>query len=136
MFKLKILVLLLFAAGTAALLLTENSANPHARAYSSGPPAGFTRAPGELDCADCHTTPAQSAGTLTLGVPQTYTPGQTYDITVAHTTADPTRVRWGFEMTALDAADERAGTSVPADDLTRVLTGEAPVPAREYVEHT
>jgi glucose/arabinose dehydrogenase len=136
MTKLKILVVLLFAAGTAALLFTNNLANPHARAYSSGPPAGFTHAPGELDCADCHTVPAESTGTLTLGVPQSYTPGQTYDITVAHSTADPTRVRWGFEMTALDAADERAGSFAPADELTRVISGEGPFPGREYVEHT
>ena len=136
MVKLKLLVLLLFAAFTAALLLTENAANPRARAYSAGPPAGFTHAPGELDCADCHTTPAQSTGTLTLNTPQTYTPGQTYDITVTHATADPTRVRWGFELTALDGADERAGSFAPADDLTRVVSGEGPFPAREYVEHT
>ncbi|MET0626547.1 MAG: PQQ-dependent sugar dehydrogenase [Pyrinomonadaceae bacterium] len=136
MTKLKILVVLLFAAGSAALLFTNNLANPHALAYSSGPPAGFTHAPGELDCADCHTTPAQSTGTLTLGVPQNYTPGQTYDITVAHSTADQTRVRWGFEMTALDAADERAGSFAPADELTRVISGEGPFPGREYVEHT
>ncbi|HEX8282978.1 MAG TPA: PQQ-dependent sugar dehydrogenase [Pyrinomonadaceae bacterium] len=136
MVKLKILVVLIFAVGTASLLFTNNAANPHARAYSSGPPAGFTHAPGELDCADCHTTPAQSTGTLTLNAPQTYTPGQTYDVTVSHATADPTRVRWGFELTALDAADERAGAFEPADDLTRVISGEGPFPGREYVEHT
>ncbi|HEX8499388.1 MAG TPA: PQQ-dependent sugar dehydrogenase [Pyrinomonadaceae bacterium] len=136
MVKLKLLALLVFAAFAGALLLTDNAANPHARAYSAGPPAGFTHAPGELDCADCHTTPAQSSGTLALGVPQTYTPGQTYDVTVTHTTADQTRVRWGFELTALDGADERAGSFAPADDLTRVIGGEGPFPAREYVEHT
>ncbi|HEY0172588.1 MAG TPA: PQQ-dependent sugar dehydrogenase [Pyrinomonadaceae bacterium] len=136
MTKLKILVVLLFAAGTAALLFTNNLANPHALAYSAGPPAGFTHAPGELDCSDCHTTPEPSTGTLTLGVPQNYAPGQTYDITVAHSTADRTRVRWGFEMTALDAADERAGSFAPADELTRVIGGEGPFPGREYVEHT
>src|SRR5919107_5657155 len=118
MLRIKILALALFAAFAAALLLTDNFANPHARAYSAGPPAGFTHAPGELDCADCHTTPAQSSGSLTLNVPQTYTPGQTYDITVAHASADQTRVRWGFELTALDSADERAGAFEPADDLT------------------
>jgi aldose sugar dehydrogenase len=136
MVKLKLLVLLLFASFTAALLLTDNAANPHARAFSAGPPAGFTHAPGELDCADCHTTPAESTGNLTLGVPQTYTPGQTYDITVTHSTTDLTRVRWGFELTALDGADEKAGAFVPADELTRVINGEGPFPAREYVEHT
>ena len=136
MLSIKILVLALFAAFTAALLFTNNFANPHARAYASGPPAGFTHAPGELDCSDCHTTPAQSSGTLTLGVPEKYTPGQTYDITVAHASADPTRVRWGFQLTALDSADQKAGAFAPSDDLTLVLNGDGPFPAREYIEHT
>src|SRR5215212_7250831 len=136
MLRIKILALALFAAFTAALLLTDNFANPHAGAYSSGPPAGYTHAPGELDCSDCHTTPAQSSGTLALGVPDNYTPGQTYDITVTHASGDATRVRWGFQMTALDSADQKAGAFAPADDLTRVLNGEGPFPAREYVEHT
>jgi hypothetical protein len=136
MYKIKILVVILFAAFAATLLLTDNAANPHARAFSSGPPAGYTHAPGELDCSDCHTTPASSAGTLTLGVPSKYTPGQTYDISVTHATPDTTRVRWGFEMTALDSADQKAGAFAPADDLTQVVNGVGPFPAREYVEHT
>jgi glucose/arabinose dehydrogenase len=136
MVKLKLFVLLLFAAGTAALLLTDNAANPRARAFSTGPPAGYTHAPGELDCADCHTTPAQSAGTLTLNAPQKYTPGQTYDITVTHSSADQTRVRWGFELTALDAADQKAGALAPADDLTQAVNGQGPFPSRQYIEHT
>ena len=136
MLKLKILVVFFFIAFTAALLFTNNFANPHARANSFGPPAGFTHAPGELDCSDCHTTPAQSSGTLTLGVPDRYTPGQTYDITVTHSTADATRVRWGFQLTALSSADEKAGAFAPADELTRVVNGEGPFPAREYIEHT
>ncbi len=113
MLRIKLLVLALFAAFAGALLLTDNSANPHARAYSSGPPAGFTHAPGELDCADCHTTPAPSSGTLLLGVPTstrrvrpTTSPSRTLS-------ADPTRVRWGFQMTALDSADEKAGSLRP-----------------------
>ncbi|HVF44233.1 MAG TPA: PQQ-dependent sugar dehydrogenase [Pyrinomonadaceae bacterium] len=136
MLKVKLLALILFAAFAAALLLTDNAANPHARAFSAGPPAGFTHAPGELDCSDCHTSPTSSAGTLTLGLPSKYTPGQTYDVTVAHATEDPTRVRWGFEMTALDSADQKAGSFAPSDDLTRVINGEGPFPGREYVEHT
>jgi glucose/arabinose dehydrogenase len=136
MTKLKLLVVLIFAAGTVALLLTDNAANPHARAYSAGPPAGYTHAPGELDCADCHTTPAQSTGTFTLNAPQHYTPGQTYDITVTHASTDQTRVRWGFELTALDGGDQKAGTLDPADDLTQVINSQGPFPTREYIEHT
>src|SRR5919107_2071632 len=124
MLRIKILALALFAAFAAALLLTDNFANPHAGAYSAGPPAGYTHAPGELDCSDCHTTPAQSSGTLTLSVPDKYTPGQTYDLTVTHASADAARVRWGFQLTALDAADRKAGTLAPADDLTQVVEGQ------------
>jgi glucose/arabinose dehydrogenase len=133
--RIKLLVLLLFASGVGALLLTDNAANPRARAFSSGPPAGYTHAPGELDCSDCHTTPDNSSGTLTLGVPQKYTPGQTYDITVTHSTADQARIRWGFQLTALDAADEKAGTLAPADNLTQVVNNQGPIPARQYIEH-
>ncbi|HVF67728.1 MAG TPA: PQQ-dependent sugar dehydrogenase [Pyrinomonadaceae bacterium] len=136
MYRIKILALILFAAFAATLLLTDNAANPHARAFSAGPPAGYTHAPGELDCSDCHTSPTSSAGTLTLGLPPKYTPGQTYDVTVTHATQDPTRVRWGFEMTALDSADQKAGSFAPSDDLVRVVNGEGPFPNREYVEHT
>ncbi|HEX8335079.1 MAG TPA: choice-of-anchor V domain-containing protein, partial [Pyrinomonadaceae bacterium] len=136
MLRIKLFALALFAAFAVALLLTDNAANPHARAYSAGPPAGFTHAPGELDCSDCHTVPAQSGGTLALGVPDRYTPGQTYDITVTHASADPTRLRWGFQMTALDAADQKAGAFAPSDGHTRVINGEGPFPSREYVEHT
>src|ERR1043166_540192 len=109
LFKIKLLVALLFAAFAAALLLTDNAANPTARAFSTGPPAGYTHAPGELDCSECHTTPAQSSGTITVTAPQHYTPGVTYDITVTHATQDPSRVRWGFELTALDSTDSKAG---------------------------
>ena len=136
MFKIKILALALFAAFAAALLLTDNFANPQARAFSAGPPAGYTHAPGELDCSDCHTTPAQSSGTLALNVPDTYTPGQTYDITVTHASGDATRVRWGFQMTALDAADQKAGAFAPSDNLTKVVSGDGPFPSREYIEHS
>ena len=134
--KLKILVVLLFAVFVGIGLLTDNSANPHARAFSSGPPAGYTHAPDELDCSDCHTTPAQSTGTISINAPAKYTPGQTYDITVTHATADPTRVRWGFELTALDAADQKAGALSPADSFTQVVNNQGPFPARQYIEHT
>jgi glucose/arabinose dehydrogenase len=136
MVKIKLLVVLLFAAFAAALLFTDNAANPHARAYAEGPPAGYTHATGELDCSECHTTPAQSAGTLTLNVPPHYSPGQTYDITVTHASADQTRIRWGFELTALDSADEKAGTLAPEDTFTQVRNGEGPFPSRQYIEHT
>src|SRR5256714_6842631 len=134
--KLKPLVVLLFAVGVAAVPLTDNAANPRARAFSAGPPAGYTPAPGEVTCCACHTTPAQSFGTISLNAPQHYTPGETYDITVTHDTQDPTRVRWGFELTALDSADQKAGALAPSDDLTQVVNDQGPFPSRQYIEHT
>ncbi|HST52493.1 MAG TPA: PQQ-dependent sugar dehydrogenase [Pyrinomonadaceae bacterium] len=136
MLKLKLVVVLIFAAFVAVVLMTDNAANPRARAFSSGPPAGYTHAPGELTCSECHTTPTQSTGTLTLDAPQHYTPGQTYDITVTHASADPTRIRWGFELTALDTSDEKAGAFAPTDDLTQVVNNQGPFPSRQYIEHT
>src|SRR5438874_377092 len=134
--KLKLHVVLLFAVGVAVVLLTDNAANPRARAFSAGPPAGYTHAPGEVDCSDCHTTPAQSAGTISLNAPPRYTPGETYDIIVTHDTQDPTRVRWGFELTALDSSDQKAGALAPSDDLTQVVNNQGPFPTRQYIEHT
>jgi hypothetical protein len=136
--QIKLLVVLLFACGGGAFLFTDSAANPHARAFSAGPPAGYTRAPGEEQeaCAECHVVEDSGTGQLTLSVPPNYTPGQTYDITVRHTNADQTRVRWGFQLTALDASEEKAGTLQPLDNLTQVLDNQGPFPGRQYVEHT
>jgi len=131
-----VIVLLLSITAIGVVLFTRNLANPLVRANSSGPPAGFTRAPGELFCADCHTVPAQSSGTLSLSVPPNYTPGQTYNITVTHATADQTRIRWGFELTALDATDQKAGTLTPLNSLTQVVNNQGSFPSRQYIEHT
>ncbi|MCA1632310.1 MAG: PQQ-dependent sugar dehydrogenase [Acidobacteria bacterium] len=134
--QVKLLITLLFVIGGCAVLFTNNAANPRAQAFSSGPPAGFTHAPGELDCSECHLVNDPGTGKLTINAPQTYTPGQTYQITVSHSNTDLTRVRWGFQLTALDAAEEKAGTLAPRDALTQVLDGQGPFPARQYVEHT
>src|ERR1051326_6006256 len=116
MIKLKLIVVALFAAFVAALLLTDNAANPHARAFSAGPPAGYTHASGELDCSECHTTPTGSPGTLTLVVPQHYTPAQTSDTPVTLAPRDQWRIDGGLEMTARVWADEKAGSfEAPGD---------------------
>ena len=136
--RIKLLVVLLFVISVGVFLLTDNSANPHARAFSSGPPAGYTRAPGEEPeaCAECHVVENTGTGTISLNIPQTYTPGQSYNITVTHANADQTRVRWGFQLTALDPSEEKAGTLESLDNLTQVLNNQGPFPARQYIEHT
>lgn len=135
--KLKLLALLLFLAGFGAYLITDNFANRTVHAYSSGPPAGFTHAPGEFDCAECH-LPQPDAGTghISINAPQSYVPGQTYQIAVTHTNADTSRLRWGFQLTALDDANEKAGNLQSLDVLTQVLDNQGPGASRQYIEHT
>ncbi len=133
----KLFILSFFVAGFIAILFTNNVINRAAQAYSSGPPAGFTHAPGEFDCSECH-LPQQDAGTgrITVTAPQTYVPGQTYQITVTHSNSDLTRLRWGFELTALDDLDSKAGELQSTSILTQVLNNQGPGGARQYIEHT
>jgi uncharacterized repeat protein (TIGR01451 family) len=133
--RLIIIPALLFAL--AGFLLSSKTTRP-AHAFSAGPPAGYTAAPGEEPeaCAECHVPSDAGTGHITITAQQTYVPGQTYPITVTHTNADPTRLRWGFELTALDTSDEKAGTLQNTDSFTQVLNNAGPGSARQYIEHT
>lgn len=133
-----LLIVILLLAGFAITLVTESILNPRAVAFSSGPPPGYTRAPGEEPeaCAECHLSPGDAgSGQISITAPSTYVPGQTYQITVTHTNPDPTRLRWGFQLTALDPSDEKAGELQNTSALTRIITG-APSNNRQYIEHT
>jgi uncharacterized repeat protein (TIGR01451 family) len=134
--RIKLCVLVVFAACGATFLLTNNFANPRAYAYSAGPPAGHTGAPGEFKCDECHVPVDSGTGSIQIVAPQTYVPGQTYQIGVNHSNADATRVRWGFQLTAIDDNGAKAGALESLDALTQVLNGQGPFPARQYVEHT
>ena len=108
-------------------------------AFSAGPPAGYTGAPQEEPeaCAECHVPPDAGTGKIFITAPQTYVPGQTYPITVTHQNIDPTRLRWGFQLTVLDtASDEKAGELQSINGLTQVLNNAGPGSARQYIEHT
>ena len=103
-----------------------------AQASSFGPIDGVTGAPGEGTCVMCHTTfPLNSgAGSLAItGIGATYTPGTTYPVEV--TLSDPDAVRWGFELTALNAAGASVGSFVLPPTLQQSTTGN-----RTYVKHT
>src|ERR1700752_781387 len=126
-------------ATLAGFLLTHNTGTPPVHAFSAGPPAGSTGAPQEEPeaCAECHVPPDAGTGKISITAPQTYVPGQIYAITVTHTNADQSRLRWGFELTVLDnASDEKAGNLQSTDGLTQVLNNAGPGSARQYIEHT
>jgi uncharacterized repeat protein (TIGR01451 family) len=136
-YRLKLLVLLVFTAGLLAFLLTDNHAGGSiAHAYSAGPPAGHTGAPGEFTCAECHTAQVVGNGSFSINAPQSYVPGQTYQITVNHINSDPTRLRWGFELTALADDQTKAGNLQSANNQTQILDNEGPAGSRQYIEHT
>ena len=97
-------------------------------AFSSGPPPGRTGGFGDTTCQDCHQFGADPSGSLTInGVPDPYTPGQDYPITV--TLGMPGQQRWGFQLAARfqgdgsQTAGSQAGLITVTDpDNTQIKT--------------
>ena len=104
-------------------------------AFSGGPPDERTGAPDELTCADgCHTSFALNSGpgSVVIDAPSEYEAGMTYAIDVSVTQTG--QMRWGFELTVLDAEGAGAGELAPIDANTQ--TSFSPNLGREYVKHT
>jgi hypothetical protein len=123
--KLQALVVILFVTAVAYASVT-------------GPAAGYTNAPGDLgNCTSCHDTfhdPNVGPGSVRMtGVPAVYTPGQQY--TVAVIVQQNNRLRFGFQLTAIDQNGNRAGTLAPNGPDTRV-NGGIGAGGRQYIEHT
>ncbi len=110
------------------------------KAYSAGPDAARTGAPGELTCSmsGCHLGSAVNGGGGTLiitGVPANYSPNQDVDITV--TINQTGRVRFGFEATVIDDTGKAAGTlSLTNTSRTQSFQGVAGGNLRRYISHT
>ncbi|MEK6283549.1 MAG: PQQ-dependent sugar dehydrogenase [Acidobacteriota bacterium] len=136
--KARLIILPSLLAAIFGFLLSDHDATRTVHSFSAGPPAGYTGAPGEEPeaCAECHVPADAGTGHISITAPQTYVPGQTYPITVTHTNSDPTRLRWGFELTVLDTSDEKAGDLQSVDGLTQLLNNQGPGGARQYIEHT
>ena len=117
---------------SAVLLLLSVAGNSNVFAFSFNPPDELTGAPGEDNCTQCHAGNALNAagGSLMLTVPETYLPGQVYDIVVNLSRSGQSR--WGFEMTALNSNGARAGTFATADANTQLEE----VKSKQYIQHT
>ena len=115
-------LVLLFAVGTG-----------NAFANSFGPLDGFTGAPAEGNCTQCHTGNELNAsgGSLMVTIPETYVPNEEYTIVI--NLSREGQSRWGFEMTALDADGARAGTFA-ADDAANTLVSEEK--NKQYIKQT
>jgi hypothetical protein len=130
--KIKIFCVLFFIALAFIGLSKENVFVHTTSALATGPPAGFSGAPGENDCTACHVSTTGGISAFFIAAPENYTPGETYQIVVAHTATDPTRLRWGFELTALTANNAAAGTFSNLSANTQTLSDSG----RNYIEHT
>lgn len=105
-------------------------------ARSTGPDAGYTNAPGESNCTGCHTDFALNTGGGSIsifGVPRNYVPNQTVTIRVKVTHSGA--MNFGFQLTALDDAGNRAGTLVVTDPIqTQTINNN--LNTRTYMEQT
>ena len=133
--KVKLICLILFMVGIVAVLWTNNRIVRTTHANVDGPLPGFTGAPGEATCTSCHGGTALT-GPFSIAAPANYEPGQTYQINVRHTTNDPSRRRWGFELTVLDSNNSKAGNLQNLNNTTQILNNAGPESSRQYIEHT
>jgi hypothetical protein len=101
--------------------------------FSANPPDGFTGAPGNSLCSNCHSPDGtQNQGTITVeGFPASITPEQTYILTVVNRNTNDGAVKAGFQMTILSPTNTRAGdmTAISANAVVSASGG------RQYFEH-
>jgi hypothetical protein len=122
----------------AVLLLLTITAVVYAKV--TGPEPGYTGAPSDVgNCVFCHDTfHTENVGpgsiSLTGGpIGGVYEPGQQYTLTV--TVSQTKRQRFGFQVTAIDSSNHRAGTLAALSGDTQVLS-ETGFGGRQYIEHT
>ncbi len=120
------------------ILLTATVGVEMAQAFSSSPPNSKTGAPGEASCTQCHGTfPLDSgAGSFdeTCNTTGQYVPGDT--VTICIDLLDPDAMRWGFEITIIDADGEQAGVLSPLDAETQTSSAMVGANMRQYGKHT
>jgi hypothetical protein len=121
-----------------AFILLMSSHGDDALAFSSGPLDELTNAPAfgggtESNCTLCHNSLALNSGVggFTIVAPVTYEPGMNYDITVS--LSHPVQTRWGFELTAIDAALIGVGELIAGSDGLSQVTSTG---TRDYAKQT
>lgn len=96
-----------------------------ASGYSSGPPDGKTGRPGEGTCLDCHSGAGPADSTDLDGlVGGWYQPDSLYTLTLSVRYAG--QLRWGFELTVVDQANNGAGQLIVADSANTQYSSTAP----------
>ncbi len=109
-------------------------------AFSAGPPPGYSGAPGEDSCTECHSDFKVNSGDGSVqitGLPHDYRPGQIIQVNVKTTHA--TASIFGFQLTAIDSTGKTVGHfSVPQvqNPPSQLILGSTTFGDREYVEQT
>jgi len=125
----------------AAIVFSMNKSIIHA--YPSNPPNSHTGAPAlgtfaaEPNCRSCHTSYQLNSGPgiFTIsGLPTYYLPDQ--EVTVTVTMNQANRAAYGFQLTALDAQGNRAGTFTSIDSRTQLANGSSNFISRRYIQHS
>lgn len=116
------------------------------RAASSGPDPALTGVPAgggfaaEGSCTACHTgAPANpdAAGRIALeGAPERYEPGRRYALALRVSHPDPSRTRWGFQLTAVDAASFGPAGELVVTDPVATQRVEGGPGGRHYLEQS
>lgn len=136
----KLFAIIVFSLVAAAGFGDLISARRAIIASALGPSPSHTNAPGEGSCTACHVDFPLNDGSgevLITGVPRNYLPGQQIPLTV--TVNQPLGVKWGFQMTAIDANGDKVGTYTlpPADPQPlQVVSGFVSGRQRNYIQHT
>jgi hypothetical protein len=125
-------------ASSLSIILLLSILGDDALATSTGPPDAHTGAPlagggSELECTECHNSfPVDSGpGVFSIEAPVAYKPGLTYEIRVL--LSQTGRVRWGFELTAIDDSLIGAGEFLAGSDGFSQVSQAG---TREYVKQT
>lgn len=136
--------LFLLSLGLLALA-TLLSEEPTAARGNTAPPLSRTNAPAfgsvpaEATCTGCHTTnplnDVSGGGKIEiLDLPTNYVPGKEYTLRVV--TSRPSTVKFGFELTALDATGNKAGDFANIDtNRTAVASTTFNGTTRQYIFH-
>ncbi len=124
----------LIALGAAVASL---GAPRDASASAFGPGDNFCgNPPINFNCTLCHGDYAANSGDGGLsieGLPTSFVPGNAYDLLVR--IYDPGQMRWGFELTVLDAANQQAGDLVVLDLIRTQLSDNGGTSA-DFLKHT
>ncbi len=124
-----------FAA--AALFIMISAVN---KPVSSGAPSSSTGAPDEQTCGmtTCHDDNSMNSGTANLTIEVGKFGDNQYEgLPIKIKISDPGKIRFGFQVTALNESNKKVGQFVITDSLrTQIIGGKVSLPDRDYLTYT